>query len=451
MRHRRRIGVGVVALLVACAAAHGLVLRADVARSAVQVEPTEYCDRDGRGAGAFAFAHTGPRWRTATAESNRWLVLASPPILCGTALRLFPEIAARAASEGSVTRVAFVLDGWRCVASRDVRQAGCSARLEGQDRYVLLLTSDDVGRLIGQSLVDGSIEPRLLAPFPRASGGGSGGGSGGASGSGRQPERYRGERAERCSAVTGPRWTFGAAKPDGWGNRPYPARQSGDRWRVWALGGLRCVAAQGWVDTVAPELVAPRFPGIRLPRTGEDDWRCTTGGKLLLGVCIRTSSPRGPLDFRGAIVFPDIPETSYPFAPISYEHVVLKIVMANRTLSPTADDKRICSTFPRTVPTATWRLPTRSGIGWLLGARGADLCFLAGAHLRQLAEWAATPVDGPRSAGVDGLWECSRLDGHTLVCAWNGLRIVAVPYLAHLAASSRASMVQRVLTLDTLG
>ncbi|MBM3676333.1 MAG: hypothetical protein FJW96_00395 [Actinobacteria bacterium] len=177
-------------------------------------------------------------------------------------------------------------------------------------------------------------------------------------------------------------------------------------------------------------------------RTGDDQWSCLTGGRMLVGLCIRSTTPRGPLDFRGFVVFPDVDEGALPFSPVSFEKVLLPMVSFNAEHERQYVEARICGNAE--VPSARWTVGTRSGIGWAYGVKGASLCSLARAELRRLAEWAVAPVPGGRLAGVNGVWECYGFESGT-ACYEDSLRIVAVPYLTHLSQAARDQLVRIAL------
>ena len=368
-----------------------------------------------RPASANADAVPGATWAVGSVTSRDWYLLADTASGCREALRLLPEISRRIVSHGTVDQIAFGLDGgWSCTASRSFAQGGCSVLgAKGQARYIIAIAATYDGGFTQGAIMRGTIDVVLMAPRPTSS----------APSAPTAPTPVAAP-AVRCTNVQSKPWVM-----------PPPDRVSGDRWQVYALGGLPCLAAQGWVFDVAPQM-----PGQRTVRggryfIGDNGWQChISAAPLQLGVCVRATDPRGPLDFRGVIVVPNGFQRALRDAPAWYE-AALGLVLASkgnvefRTRRVACDD--------RVIPGARWTLGKESGTRWIIGTDGGYPCTLVlGPMLAELGRWAAT-LNLHEQVGVYGEWRCStQVTEPGLRCVrWNqrGLQISVQPYRSSLS------------------
>jgi len=212
MASRRLLSILVVVALVAFASLAGMfgLPRSDAATAAMV-----QCGPIGRATSPAATVGAA-RWRIGGTESDQWYLFASSGGACHAALRMRAELTRMIASDGAVVRLGFGIDDWRCVASREVRQGGCTLGTGSAASHVIALAANEVGRVIAQGLADGKIEPTLLAPS-----------RGGGAPSPTSEREYRGAEAQRCSAVSGKQWRFPSTRPAGYRSRSFPSGETG--------------------------------------------------------------------------------------------------------------------------------------------------------------------------------------------------------------------------------
>ena len=286
---RRPLHIG--AALATAAAALAAASMA-LARPSAAAPAAIFCGQTGTGPAAALATVGGAAWlREGASAKDRWYALASSSMRCDAVRALVAVVTARATSRGTVAQVAFVVDGWRCTADRDLKVGSCSVLLKGAARYVAVFPQNDYGQVSALTIYRGILDLRDVAPTAEA--------PAGAGPSTPDPPAdaaaYRGQVAQRCTPVAGARWAFPERTPAGWtGTRPFPRGRSGDQWRVWALGGISCLAAQGWVADLSPRVVRD-FTGLGGLRT-ESQWSCVTGGgELPVGLCQRFTEPPRPI------------------------------------------------------------------------------------------------------------------------------------------------------------
>lgn len=308
---------------------------------------------------------------------EKWLLIVAGTS-CETGRSLVAQLTRRVTSSGTVDQVVFRLGDWSCSASRRSLIGGCSTLVKGAARYVIVLGAFTTNEIIKQQALRGTIRLDTLAPRPTTT---------------ETPAPTDGRLIPppvRCSPVAGAPWVM-----------PPPARRTGTRWVVYAGGGLSCLAAQGWVADLSP-----RIPGRRTGVVGDfidGDWQCwTSGAGLLLGTCVRATSPRGPFDFRGVVIAPDGYQEGLPEGVVSFgfESALTELYRRRAADQSYLVAPRECGI--RTVAGARWSNGAESTTRWLVGVRAYPCGLVLGSFLTQLAEWAA----GPASTRVFGLWRC---------------------------------------------
>ncbi|MFN0156203.1 MAG: hypothetical protein ACKVUT_17655 [Gaiella sp.] len=371
----------------------------------------------------------GAAFNVGGASGSTWYVLVSVGTTCETGRQLVAGLTRRVVSSGTTDQVAFRLGDWSCAVTRSGVLGGCSARIKGTARYVVVLGVSTTNEIIRGQLLGNTIRLDTIAPFPADPAPPPPPAPGGS---------YRGATPVRCTSVPGKPW-----------QTPLPDRVAGNRWAVYAVGGLSCLAAQGWVADVTPRLPGRR-EGAGGDFFGDSGWHCwTSGAGLLLATCARGTNPRGPLDPRGVVIVPDGFQRVLQGKNFSGSVELALSVIYDRRRPDQSElvDPRSCG--PQNIPGARWTLSKQSGTRWLVGVRGGYPCSLVQAPmLTQLGEWAVAPAGSTRRSGVAGAWRCltsslgSASGGTRLICLHDGLgpqhRIVLIPQPAGVDTLMRA-------------
>jgi hypothetical protein len=358
----------------------------------------------GRAAAAAAFTDcgsaVGARWQQGRDSGVKWHVLATPNFRCVGARGWVADLSARSASTGTVDTVRFAGgSGWSCFAGRSLLLGMCVSRdpAGGSDRVVIVLGASPANQFLFDGFKAGSASATSALTGLLGSGG---------SGSGLTVTALRGRTGRApavCTTIAGPGWRI--------------VPQSGSTWRVYAGGGLKCLAAQGWVADLGARLATHRG-GAPLEFDGGDGWRCVVGTQnAYVGTCGRPRSarePGGDLELKYVTV-----------VPAGVQEALVARVASNgfdaavRTLFyPVSAEGafRRCGGWKG----ASWRAGGVTSDRWLYGVAGGYPCRPTIGFLSTLATWAKNDT-GTRNVGVAGDWQCrSTAASLQTVCTWNG-------------------------------
>lgn len=339
------------------------------------------------------------QWRQGADSSTKWVVLATRNLRCVAARSWVADLAPKAASSGTVDVVRFAGgDGWACLAGRSLLLGMCTSRDPAGtgNRVVMVIAASRANEFLIEGLASGS--PSAAAALTGLTG--SGGSTGGLTVSALRGRTGRAPTA--CVVTTGPAWRMGP--------------RSGTQWRVYAGGGLTCLAAQGWLADLGSRL-ARHAGGAPAAFDGGDGWRCVVGKDAAVGACARGRTPReqgGDVELKYVVV-----------APVGADEAVLRRIASHgydagiRTLfypSARVGSFERCGSWKG----VSWRASSATGNRWRLGVAGGYPCASALASAPTLAGWSVADT-GTRDVGVRGAWSCrSTAASLQTVCTWDG-------------------------------